>query len=222
MAVNAVPLGCVFSFFVFSILGPFFSSYVIISHNNGVCVKHHTLKSSIRAYYNTDLFPEPGKHKIKHPCKNEHEAQTLNVFCRGIGYYFKKAFGANNVRKKYVGNQKGNEKENTDFQTAFGDFLGIPWGILQGSLLTVVSVNPIFNFSEYHFHKDGLRTYPSTKKAAEYYGKQNDKKDKREHRKDKEVEVLGPEYLAENHEFPINKIKKEKWFATDTNKWPAE
>ena len=64
---------------------------------------------------------------------------------------------------KNVGNQKGNNEKRTTWLFLIFQHSRL---FAQSNLLSAISFNPVFNPSENHFHKDGLRANPSAEQPS--------------------------------------------------------
>jgi hypothetical protein len=71
------------------------------------------------------------------------------------------------------------------FQYAFEDFLLCPWTFIKTLLFCPISVNPVFNATEKHFHENGLWANPAAKQAPKDDGEENDKHDTHNHQNGK-------------------------------------
>ncbi len=72
-----------------------------------------------------------------------------------------------------------------------------------------IAIYPILNFTEDHFHKNGLRTGPATKYPAKYNCEQDYKNNERKKANGKNEKILRPEGYPEKDKFPFQYIEHE-------------
>src|SRR5690606_19380085 len=132
------------------------------------------------------------------------------MFKRSFRNVSKQSIASDDVRQKNVCNKEGNHKEHKPFQRSFPNFFGIPGLLIQTNLSSSVSVDPIFNSSENHFHKNRLRTNPSAKNPSKGSRKQNNKDYPYNHRDYEQIEILWPERESENVKPPLQDVKHQK------------
>ena len=80
-----------------------------------------------------------------------------------------------------MGNQYRNQNKYQMLSAFFDDFLFVPRRLVELSLLIGISFNPIFYFTENHFHKQCLWTCPATPYPAKHNRKEYDKNKKSDH-----------------------------------------
>src|SRR5690606_2510957 len=140
----------------------------------------------------------------------------------GIGHDFPKGVDPDDIREEKVGDGKGNQEENPMFQALLHVFGGGIRTVVQLFLLGPIAFDPKFNPAEYQLHEDGLRAGPPAPYAPINGGKQYDAYQRDQHAEHKDVEVLGPENIAEQDELALNDIEQEEWLATHLNKGGSE
>tara|TARA_R110002020_G_scaffold113688_1_gene261612 strand:- start:119798 stop:120214 length:417 start_codon:yes stop_codon:yes gene_type:complete len=83
---------------------------------------------------------------------------------------------------------------------------------------TPIPVDPIFQPPEHHLHKNGLRTYPSTKDTPKGHGEEGYKNDPNDHGDHKEVKILWPERKTKYIEPALQYIEHHKLVSVDGDK----
>src|SRR6478672_687016 len=76
-----------------------------------------------------------------------------------------------------------------------------------------IANDQVFDPAEKHFHKNGLRTRPSTKYTAENNSEKSNKNNEDENAYTENKKVLRPEDHPEQDEFAFKNIKKKKRFS---------
>src|SRR5690242_12620538 len=126
------------------------------------------------------------------------------------------------IRQKEVSDQKRDEEENYKLQNPLLNLLCVPRHFFQKLLLVRIAINPVFNFPENHFHKNGLRTSPSTKNPSEYDGKKYDENHEGEHGNSEDEKILWPEDHSENDKPAFGNIKQQQRFAMHFDEWKCK
>jgi hypothetical protein len=122
------------------------------------------------------------------------------------------------VSQEEIGNEKRNRKKRHKLDQTFPDFFCIPGHASQLLLLCRIAIDPIFYFTENHFHKNGLRAGPAAKYPAKNHGKQNYKNHKCEKAYGENEKILRPEDHAEKDEFALQYIKHKERCVINLNK----
>ena len=78
------------------------------------------------------------------------------------------------------------------FGSLFSDFFSIPRLPIKLFLMCPVTFNPVFNSSKNHFHKDSLRTNPTTKNPTINDSEKDDENYSENRSNSKYVEILWP------------------------------
>jgi hypothetical protein len=121
-----------------------------------------------------------------------------------------------------VCDQEGHQPEDDDLNGTFSDLISIPGHLAELALFVLITIEPVFDLSEDHFHEDGLWTGPTAEYAPKDHGKEDDKDNEREHPQHENEEILRTKNLSEQDEFPFEDIDHEERFALDLDKWKAE
>src|SRR5690606_20271830 len=119
-------------------------------------------------------------------------------------------------------NDDGYEDEDRVFCHLLCDLRSVPGHLIQPPLCLCVAFDPIFNFSEHHFHEERLRACPATPNAPEHNCEQNDEYKKGDQSQGEEEEILGPERLAHNHEFSFEEVEQQQRLPVDPDKRTGE
>jgi hypothetical protein len=85
-----------------------------------------------------------------------------------------------------------------------------------------ISFQPIFYFAENHFHKNGLRTYPSAEYPSKNDSEENDEDHEDEHAQNENEKVLWPKTNTEENVNAINHIQHEQWRTVKLNEGQGE
>jgi hypothetical protein len=166
-------------------------------------VKQHSLQPAIRANNDAYLFPEPIVNKEENTGEDNQCRKSTAVCSNSLVNIAHHFIHTDQVGHEIIGNQEGDEIEYNNFQGPFPDLETIPGHGFQLLLFVEITINPVFNFPEYHFHENCLRACPSTKNTSKDYGKKDDEYNKRDHPEGKNEKVLWAENLTEKDEFPF-------------------
>jgi len=123
---------------------------------------------------------------------------------------FNQLIHADEVSKKEICNEERYQEKRNELNASFPDLFAIPGHCPQQFLFGRIAIDPIFNFPEYHFHKNGLRAGPSAEYPAKYHGKQNHKHHESEHGNTKNKKVLWPEDQPKDDEFSFQEIQHQQ------------
>jgi hypothetical protein len=141
---------------------------------------------------------------------------------RTVHYVLDQYVTTNKISQKGIGYKKGNKGEQGPFKQFLLYLFCIPRLFFEFQLFGSVPFNPVFNFTEHHFHKNGLWTHPSAKDPSENYRKQDDKDHGYQKGKHQKIKVLWPEGLSENIKLPVDNIEQKKLISIDPDKWRGE
>ena len=94
-----------------------------------------------------------------------------------------------NISEKKIGDDKSQQKKNDMLQCNQSDLPGIPGCFGQHFLFVGAAYYQVFHFPEKHFHKNGLRTNPSTEQPSECCGKEDDEKNKSQQLSDIKIKI---------------------------------
>jgi hypothetical protein len=72
-----------------------------------------------------------------------------------------------------------------------------------------ITIQPVFDFAENHFHKNGLRAGPPAKYPSEHDGKENDEYYESEKTNSEDEKILWPENLSEKNKLTLQHIEQE-------------
>src|SRR5690606_29608785 len=112
---------------------------------------------------------------------------------------------------------KRNQKENNLLRSFFKNFFFVPGLLCQFTLLTGIAFNPVFYFTKNHFHKNGLRAYPTAKNPTIYNREKNNKHKQRKHCQHKQKEILRQKNDSENDKLALQHIEHHNRIAIDVN-----
>src|SRR5690606_31598177 len=160
--------------------------------------EQYALQSPVRAYSDTDLFAEEGKYPIEDTGKADHARKARVILRRRLMNNFPGLVYADQVRHYRMGDEDRNADEDHVLKRLLLDFVKVPGRLCQSPLRTHVTFNPVLDLAEHHFHKDRLRTGPSTPYPPEDYCKEDDEDEEGNEGNREEDEILGPEGLAED------------------------
>src|SRR5690606_26598531 len=199
-----------------------FATAMVVRNGDAFIVHQHVLSPSVRTNGGTDNFAQVGEYAVEHKGKHHDRHQSADMLADGIGHDFPKGVDPDDIREDKVGDGKGNQEENPMFQALLHVFGGGIRTVVQLFLLGPIAFDPKFNPAACQPHEDGLRAGPSAPYAPINGGKQYDAYQRDQHAEHKDVEVLGPENVAEQDELALNDIEQEEWLATHLNKGGSE
>ena len=142
--------------------------------------------------------------------------------CRTFSNKFHPCTGTHDIHQEIVADDEGDQVKYRMFQHPAKDFLRVPWLFIQRLLAMRITINPVFDPPENHFHEHGLRARPSAPDSSIGYGKKDDEYHQRDHPDKKEVEILGPELNAKDYKCAVEKIKQQQLLPIDFDKGGAE
>jgi hypothetical protein len=129
---------------------------------------------------------------------------------------------ADEVGHKVVGNNKSNEVKYNDLGYTLSDFESIPRHCFQLLLFIGITIYPVFNFTEYHFHENGLWAGPSAKNATKNGCKKNNEHYKSDHGQCKDEKVLWTKNLSEYDKLPLQYIDHDEGLTIHFNPGQSE
>jgi hypothetical protein len=224
-AIDTIPMSKDLAIFSFSeLLSSFFAlaPFMIVGYYDRLVVEEYALQPPVRAGNDTYLLPEPGEDKVKDPGKNKQGYQGADMLQGSIGDVSNKGITANQISEKYIGNEEGDQKKYTPFCYSFSDFLCVPALPVEPYLCSAIAINPEFNSSENHFHKNSLGAHPAAENSSESHCKKSDEYNPGDHRDHKEVKILRPERISKDVEPPFKYIKHQKLIPVDLYKWSCK
>src|SRR5690606_7478731 len=152
------------------------------------------------------LFSKPSIHKKEYRSKNYNSGESSHMLTHRLSNYFFQLIYTNNISQESICNQEADKPEYNPFGKLLNDLLCIPWSFIQHFLSWRIPFNPVFNLSEYHFHKDSLRASPTTEDTSKNQRKQSYKHNKHHHSQTENEKILWPEYLSKQDKFPFDNI----------------
>src|SRR5690606_31605904 len=154
--------------------------------------------------------------------KADHARKARVILRRRLMNNFPGLVYADQVRHYRMGDEDRNADEDHVLKRLLLDFVKVPGRLCQSPLRTHVTFNPVLDLAEHHFHKDRLRTGPSTPYPPEDYCKEDDEDEEGNEGNREEDEILGPEGLAEDDETSFEHIQQYHRLAPDLDKRCAE
>src|SRR5690606_10504402 len=221
VAVDAVPQSKDRPVFIFPEFGTTFFSFpafVVIGYHHRFVVQQDALQSPVGAGDGTHLFPKPCKDEKEDPGEDKDPYKGAYMFQRTFSNVIQYAFAGNEVGQEHVGDHKGDDGKEEPFEALLPDLFRIPFLFIESHLGSAIAFDPVFYLPEYHFHENGLRADPSAEDPSEGGGEYGDKHHGNDHSRNSQIEILRPERLSENIEFPACKIEKEKLVPVNVNK----
>ena len=180
------------------------------------------MQTSIRTNHDAYLLPEPivnEKENGGEDGQGDEGSEVLIDPFRHISFHF---IHADQIGHEEVCDQEGHEPEDHDLNCTFSDLIPIPGHLAQLALFVLITIEPVFDLSEDHFHEDGLWTGPTAEDAPKDHGKEDDKNYEGEHPQHENEEILRSKNLSEQDEFPFQDIDHEEGFALDLDEWQTE
>ena len=139
------------------------------------------------------------------------------MICRSLHDVSQQFVTADEIGYEYVRDKEGDEQEDEIFEQPFPDLLSVPWLTSQFPLLVAIAIYPKFNSSEYHFHKNGLRTNPSAEYPSKANGEQGHENNTYDHGDHEQMKILGPEWKTKNIEPAFQYIEHQELIAVNFN-----
>ncbi|MPN20217.1 hypothetical protein SDC9_167595 [bioreactor metagenome] len=215
IAVYTVSFSDCFSIFAFSPFGPVFSPFKVIIHIDRLLINQYALQSAIRTNQGTNLLTEPGECEVESRREQNHDHEIGQIHERSFLHDSENFFVTHDVHEHPMRDDQRNKNVNSPFKESFPDFFGVPFLSVKFHLFVSVSFNRVFNFSENHFHENGLRTNPTTKDPTKNHGKQNNENNGGNCAQCEDKEILRIKRLPQNKELPIQNIDQQQWISVN-------
>src|SRR5581483_8592536 len=126
-----------------------------------------------------------------------------------------KGIARDDIGKKDIGDRKRDRKEDGLLCSETPEAIEVPGTAMAGMLRSRRTIDPPFDLSKDHLHKDRLRTEPPAPDPSQHRCKQNDGNKARKKEHDDQVKILRPERIAKEDELPVQNIEQEKLLAAD-------
>ena len=86
----------------------------------------------------------------------------------------------------------------------------------------MISLHPIVDLTENHFHEDRLRADPAAEQSTKDRGEKKDEDDRRDHRQSEQEEIVRTERKAEEDKFPVDNIEQHVRMSVNLDERSAE
>src|SRR5690554_879377 len=139
-----------------------------------------------------------------------------------VCYHLHQRVDSNHIRQEEIGYRERNCQEDHVLRRFLEEFIGRHGRFIKLLLLICIPFNPVFDLSEYQFHKYSLGTGPAAPHPTINHCKQNNENQKYEHAEHEDVQVLRPENHAEDDKFTFENIKEKELLAIDLDKWHCD